>query len=89
MMTEMLLLDLNKPCTNALRRALAAIQDDNLMADLLFLERWEICPIPGAASALRVSQLRRANPELAAAIRAEVGHGCKAGRPEATAGSAR
>jgi hypothetical protein len=38
----------------------------------LFLERWEICPLPGSAAALRVSQIRRANPELAAAIRSEL-----------------
>ncbi|MCW3473628.1 hypothetical protein [Limobrevibacterium gyesilva] len=60
------------PCTVALRRVLAKIRDHASTADLLFLERWEISPSPGAATALRVSQIRRANPELAAAIRAEV-----------------
>jgi hypothetical protein len=61
------------PCTETLRRALAAIDNDDHAADLLFLEQWEMHPLPGAAMALRISQIRRANPELAAAIRAEVG----------------
>ena len=61
------------PCTDTLRRVLSDIHDRNHVADLLFLERWEMHPLPGAAMALRVSQIRRANPELAAAIRAEVG----------------
>lgn len=60
------------PRTAALRQALPAIRDHASAADLLFLERWEFSPQPGAAAALRVTQLRRANPELAAAIRAEV-----------------
>jgi hypothetical protein len=59
-------------CTQALRRVLPQIRDHASAADLLFLERWEMYPLPGAAAALRVVQLRRANPELAAAIRAEV-----------------
>jgi hypothetical protein len=61
------------PCTQTLRRALAVIDNDDHAADLLFLEQWEMHPLPGAAMALRISQIRRANPELAAAIRAEVG----------------
>ena len=60
------------PFTATLRRVLPAIRDQASARDLLFLERWEICPLPGAAVALRVSQIRRANPELAAAIRAEL-----------------
>jgi hypothetical protein len=36
--------------------------------------------LPGAAAALRISQIRRANPKLAAAIRAEL-----AGRQPAAA----
>ncbi len=59
-------------CTQALRRVLPQVRDQVSAADLLFLERWEMYPLPGAAAALRVAQLRRANPELAAAIRAEV-----------------
>jgi hypothetical protein len=80
MVTDLLLFDPASPRTNALRNALAKIHDQNLTADLLFLERWEICPVPGTAIALRVSQLRRANPELAAAIRAEVGRVKQASR---------
>ena len=60
------------PLTAAVRHALAAAPDQTLLADLLFLERWELAPVPGAAAALRVSQIRRANPELAAAVRAEI-----------------
>lgn len=60
------------PQTEAVRRALAQARDHAVQADLLFLERWEMAPVPGAAAALRVSQIRRANPELAAAVRAEV-----------------
>jgi hypothetical protein len=59
-------------CTQALRRVLPQVRDHVSAADLLFLERWEMYPLPGAAVALRVAQLRRANPELAAEIRAEV-----------------
>ena len=59
-------------CTEALRRALSTVHDRASAADLLFLERWEMYPLPGAAAALRVVQLRRANPELAAKIRDEV-----------------
>jgi hypothetical protein len=59
-------------CTEALRRVLPQVRDDMSAADLLFLERWEMYPLPGAAAALRVAQIRRANPQLAAAIRAEV-----------------
>jgi len=58
--------------TRAVQRALAAAPDASSAADLLFLERWEISPMPGIAAALRVGQLRRANPDLAAEIRAEV-----------------
>ena len=64
--------DLAMPFTAALQRLLPAIRDSASAADLLFLERWEMCPLPGAAAALRISQIRRANPELAAAIRAEL-----------------
>jgi hypothetical protein len=60
------------PRTATLRGVLPAIRDHASVADLLFLERWELCPLPGAAAALRVSQIRRANPRLAAAIRAEL-----------------
>lgn len=42
------------------------------MRDLLYLEAWEMAPEPGAGPALRIHQIRRANPELAAAIRQEL-----------------
>ncbi len=64
--------DFNHPKTAALRQVLTRTHDENAAGDLLFLERWEICPLPGSAAALRVSQIRRANPELAAAIRQEL-----------------
>jgi hypothetical protein len=60
------------PLTSAVRRAVATARDQATLADLLFLEHWEIAPIPGAAAAMRVSQIRRANPDLAAAVRAEL-----------------
>ncbi len=60
------------PLTSAVKRAVATARSPALLADLLFLERWEIAPIPGSAAALRVSQIRRANPDLVAAVRAEL-----------------
>ena len=60
------------PMTSALQQALAAVRDHASFADLLFLEQWERSPQPGAAAARRIVQLRRANPDLAAAIRAEI-----------------
>jgi hypothetical protein len=63
--------------TEAVRRALAASRDATERDDLLYLERWERSPLPGSAAALRVGQIRRANPQLAAEIRAEL----RLGRP--------
>jgi hypothetical protein len=60
------------PCTAVLRGALPDIRDQSARSDLLFLERWEMEPEAGMGAALRVQQIRRANPELAAAIRAEI-----------------
>jgi hypothetical protein len=60
------------PRTEAVRRALRQYQDERSAWDLLFLEAWEMEPLPGAAAALRVAQIRRANPELAAEVRAEI-----------------
>jgi len=60
------------PLTSAVKRAVAEVRSPAMLADLLFLERWEIAPIPGSAAALRVSQIRRANPDLVAAVRAEL-----------------
>ncbi len=61
-----------QPLTRAVERALASVHDVSSTSDLLFLERWELTPLPGAAAARRVGQLRRANPQLAAEIRAEL-----------------
>jgi len=61
-----------KPRTAALERALLNVFDVKSAADLIFLEQWEISPVHGPAAARRISQLRRANPELAAAIRLEL-----------------
>lgn len=68
---------LHHPQTSAARRAMAAFGDsqaasDLLSADLWFLENWESNPAPGTAAALRVGQIRRANPQLAEEIRREV-----------------
>jgi hypothetical protein len=62
----------DQPRTAAVQRALASDCDHTMVADLLFLEQWEMCPLPGCAAALRINQIRRANPELAAEVRAEV-----------------
>src|SRR5438270_920157 len=60
------------PRTEALQRVLSSTGDQRSVQDLLYLESWEIEPAPGPAAALRVCQIRRANPELAAEIRAEL-----------------
>ena len=41
-------------------------------SDLLFLEAWEMRRSPDLAATLRASQIRRANPGLAAAIEQEL-----------------
>jgi hypothetical protein len=74
---------LTAPLTTAVRNALAGRRDQGALSDLLFLERWELAPIPGAAAALRVSQIRRANPTLAAAVRAEIAAAARATAPQA------
>jgi hypothetical protein len=61
-----------EPCTAAARRVLADARDRNVSDDLLFLERWEMAPVHGTAAALRAAQIRRANPALAEAVRAEL-----------------
>jgi hypothetical protein len=58
--------------TETLRRTLATISDHRLASDLLFLEAWLIKPAHGPAMALRVGQLRRANPQLVADINHEL-----------------
>ena len=60
------------PFTFAVRQALQGVNDSVMEADLLFLEAWEIQPSSNLGVTLRASQIRRANPDLAAAIDAEL-----------------
>ena len=60
------------PRTEALRRALRQVQDEAAVAELLFLEYWQTRPTADIAACLRASQIRRANPALAAEIHAEL-----------------
>ena len=62
----------NGPRTEALRRALRQVHDEAAAADLLFLEFWQTQRHPDIAASLRASQIRRANPALAAEIHAEL-----------------
>jgi hypothetical protein len=61
-----------RPLTAAVEREMRGDPDDRFIEDLLYLERWELHPLPGPAAASRVSQIRRANPALAVAIRDEL-----------------
>ena len=63
-----------QPKTEAVRALMARLKDPALLADLLVLERWEAEPAHGAGSVMRVAQIRRALPDLAAAVRAEIAH---------------
>jgi hypothetical protein len=58
--------------TEAVRRALGVNKDAVTASDLLFLEAWEAAPMADVAATLRAGQIRRANPTLAAEIRAEL-----------------
>jgi hypothetical protein len=60
------------PFTLAVRQALQGANNSMLEADLLFLEAWEMHPSSHLGVTLRASQIRRANPGLAAAIDAEL-----------------
>ncbi len=60
------------PYTLAVRKALQGVRNSAIEADLLFLEAWEIHPSPNLGVTLRAGQIRRANPDLAAAIHAEL-----------------
>jgi hypothetical protein len=60
------------PRTEALRRALRDVRDEGAVADLLFLEYWQTRRSSDIAACLRASQIRRANPALAAEIHAEL-----------------
>ena len=61
-----------EPRTAAVRRALEGAHCDAAIADLLFLESWEASPIPEVGAVLRIAQIRRANPDLAKAVRGEL-----------------
>jgi hypothetical protein len=69
------------PFTLAVRQALQGINDSVIEADLLFLEAWEIHPSSHLGVTLRASQIRRANPGLAAAIDAELKAGSASFNP--------
>ena len=63
------------PFTQAVRKALENANNSATAADLLFLEAWEMQPTALLGATLRASQIRRANPKLAAEIDAELkGH---------------
>ncbi|MSP01107.1 MAG: hypothetical protein EXR07_08685 [Acetobacteraceae bacterium] len=65
--------DVNQqPVTRAVSVALRDNQDPRAREDLLFLEDWEKHRPRSLAAALRASQIRRANPGLAAAIEREL-----------------
>ena len=58
--------------TEIVRAKLATPLSASEIEDLLFLEAWERNPAPGLGAVRRASQIRRANPEVAAAIRSEL-----------------
>ena len=58
--------------TDVVRSMLASPLSPSAIEDLLFLEAWERNPLPGLGAVHRARQIRRANPEVAAAIRSEV-----------------
>jgi hypothetical protein len=60
------------PHTQAVRRVLGKGSNAMMAADLLFLEAWEIHRPRDLGATLRASQIRRANPALAAEIHDEV-----------------
>ena len=61
-----------QPVTRAVSVALRDARDPSARSDLLFLEAWEMQRPAGLGSTLRASQIRRANPGLAAAIEREL-----------------
>jgi hypothetical protein len=71
-MTTGELLRQDQPMTAVVRNLITLANDPAMISDLLFLERWERAPNAGMGSVLRAAQIRRANPILAAAVRAEV-----------------
>jgi hypothetical protein len=60
------------PRTQAVKRVLSLADDKSMVADLLFLEHWQMHRSYDLGSTLRAAQIRRANPTLAAEIQAEL-----------------
>lgn len=56
-------------CLDALRDALERYHDDSATSDLLLLMAWENRPTSDLGILLRIRQIRRANPVLAAELR--------------------
>jgi hypothetical protein len=73
------------PRTRALSRALDSAYEHTAIEDLRFLEAFECHAIPDIAAALRAQQIRRANPLLAAELRAELALGRPLTIPERAA----
>jgi hypothetical protein len=63
-----------QPVTRAVARVLLTVSDPITRSDLLFLEAWEIHRPRDLGATLRATQIRRANPDLVAAIERELGH---------------
>jgi hypothetical protein len=61
-----------QPATRAVFLALLKTDDPRMRSDLLFLEAWEMHRPVNLGATLRASQIRRANPDLAAAIEREL-----------------
>jgi hypothetical protein len=55
---------------DVLLQALEHNHDDSATSDLLFLMAWEVRPTSDVGVVLRIAQIRRANPVLAAELRA-------------------
>lgn len=62
----------HQPMTRAVCLALRDARDPATRSDLLFLEAWEMHRPVNLAAILRASQIRRANPDLAAEIEREL-----------------
>jgi hypothetical protein len=54
---------------HALREALERYHDDSATSDLLLLMAWENRPTSNLSAVLRIAQIRRTNPVLAAELR--------------------
>ena len=63
------------PRTATIARALAGTRSHTASDDLLFLEAWERGASTDLSAMLRAAQIRRANPALAAELRAEPSRG--------------